>query len=554
MILRIGLLTAFAAASIFFFVTVGISDGHSASFNFPWAVQYLDTFEMGAFLPRHLPGLWDGLGGFDFFFYAPIPFWFVAAFVSPICVGCSPVTEFVLGIAVLWLFSGCTFYFFARRYFDRQGAIVGAFVYLLLPYHLWIDWFIRQAVGEFVAYAFLPLMALGIDAVRVRAGSGWVLSIGVAGVALSHLPTALLAAHVLGFVTICIVAQKIRAKDQPLKFLASVAGWAVLGGLASSFYWLPAVALLDTVSSSALYSEYNHAERWLFGLRFDQPNPIFSQIVFYSFLVVIPFIFASAVLSRGAMLMWALVPVVLSVFLNLEVADFIWKNWIINKVQFPWRMMVFVDFSAAIATTFVLMNMSVLRRMRTVSVLLLCATFPIYIMVSVTVATLSTSFEKDNDWSGAIEYLSPEMLDVVKTRSNVDLGNSIVQSKTAVAMAAIVADTADMSAAFQSFEIGPRRVEVVPASDVQRLSVPLQYWALWRAEIEGSGPLELSVNPEFGTIDVLAPEDGFQGRKITLTLPYQTSERVGFAISGIAVLLLALMMFNARPSRSVRRA
>ena len=82
MILRIGLLTAFAAASIFFFVTVGISDGHSASYNFPWAVQYLDTFNLSSFLPRHLPGLWNGLGGYDFFFYAPIPFWFVAAFVE----------------------------------------------------------------------------------------------------------------------------------------------------------------------------------------------------------------------------------------------------------------------------------------------------------------------------------------------------------------------------------------------------------------------------------------------------------------------------------------
>ena len=554
MILRIGLLTAFAAASIFFFVTVGISDGHSASYNFPWAVQYLDTFNLSSFLPRHLPGLWNGLGGYDFFFYAPIPFWFVAAFVSPICFGCSPETEFVLGTAVLWLFSGCTFYFFMRRYFDRQGAIVGAFVYMLLPYHLWIDWFIRQAVGEFVAYAFLPLMALGIDTVRVRAGSGWALSIGVAGVTLSHLPTALLAAHVFGFVSICIAMQKIRANDEPLRFLASVSGWAVLGGLVSCFYWLPAVALLESVSSSALYTEYNHAERWLFGLHFDQPNAIFSQIVFYSFLVVLPFIFASAVLSRGAVLMWALVPVSLAVILNLEVSEFIWKNWIIRNVQFPWRLMLFVDFSAAIAITFILMNKSVLRRMRAVSVLLLCAAFPIYIIVSVTVATLSTRFEKDSDWSGAVEYLSPEMLGVVKTRSNVDLGNSIVQSRTIVAMAAIASDTADMAAAFQSFESGPRRVEVIPASNIQLLSVPVQYWELWHAELEGGGLLELLPNPDFGTVDILAPENGFQGRKITLTIPYQTSELVGFAVSGIAALLLALMLFNAQFSKLTRRA
>ena len=82
----------------------------------------------------------------------------------------------------------------------------------------------------------------------------------------------------------------------------------------------------------------------------------------------------------------------------------------------------------------------------------------------------------------------------------------------------------------------------------------MQYWELWHAELEGGGPLELLPNPDFGTVDILAPENGFQGRKITLTIPYQTSELVGFAVSVIAALLLGLMLFNAQFSKSTRRA
>ena len=110
-----------------------------------------------------------------------------------------------------------------------------------------------------------------------------------------------------------------------------------------------------------------------------------------------------------------------------------------------------------------------------------------------------------------------------------------------------------MHANFLSFESGPRRVEVIPASDIQLLPVPVQYWELWHAELEGGGPLELLPNPDFGTVDILAPENGFQGRKITLTIPYQTSEMVGFVVSITAVLLLALMMFYQQLSRSTRR-
>jgi len=157
----------------------------------------------------------------------------------------------------------------------------------------------------------------------------------------------------------------------------------------------------------------------------------------------------------------------LTVSPNLEVSETIWKNWIINKVQFPRRLMVFIDLSAAITITL---------------------------------------------------------------------------------------ETAEMHTNFLSFESRPRRVEVIPASAIRLLSVLVQYWELWHAKLEGGGLLELLPNPDFRTIDILALENDSQGRKIALTIPYQISEVVGFAVSVIAALLLGLMLFNAQFSKSTRRA
>ncbi len=205
-------------AGVIAFLLMGFPAGHSASFNYPWAAQYVQAFGLDALLPRHLPGLWAGLGGYDFFFYAPLPFWLDAAVVSPLCVGCSTEAAFVLTTALIWVASSVTCYLFLRRYFGARHAVFGAIGYAVLPYHLVIDWFARQAIGEFAAYAFIPLVAFGFDALRLKEPRGWVLSLGVAGTALCHLPTALLAAHVFGVVALAMLWHKLRRQQQPGAF------------------------------------------------------------------------------------------------------------------------------------------------------------------------------------------------------------------------------------------------------------------------------------------------------------------------------------------------
>lgn len=553
MILRTSLLAALIAAGLFAFVAAGFSDGHSAKFNDSWMIHYIDAFGWDTLLPRHLPGLWAGLGGYDFFFYGPLPFWFIAAFISPICSGCLPATEFVLGAAVFWLLGGGTFYLFARRYFAPRYAIFGALVYAALPYHLWVDWFIRQAVGEFAAYAFLPLLAFGLDAIRLRQRHGWTLSIGVAGITLCHLPTALLGVHVFGAIALLITWQKWRNKDNAIGFFMAIMGWSALGGLLCAFYWLPAVALLDLVSTDVLYTGHYTAERWLFGLHFDQPDRSFAQIILFSFLAVLPFIVVSSVPflpPQNALRMWIFVPVILSLLLNLELSAFVWRAWIIQKVQFPWRLMVFVDFSGAIAVAFAVMITATrfvpINKARVLIVLVLLSAVPTAKVVSSGIGWAATEYNAPVNWAGAGEYLSPEMLAVIRDRRAVGNDYALTQREIALEIQKISQEIPATNLAAMAFKSATRHATLTPLRDASRVSVPLQYWSLWRAELDANTPLKLSANPMLGTIDIHAPDGGFQGRTVTLTLPYQPSEKLGFAASILSLLLLVAFVFNAR--------
>lgn len=93
-----GLALLAAGCVVVLIMGVGMSEGHSAYLNMSWFLQYREVLLQGR-LPRHLPDLWGGLGGLDFFFYGHLPY-LVASLLSPLCVGCSDQQVFSLAVGV----------------------------------------------------------------------------------------------------------------------------------------------------------------------------------------------------------------------------------------------------------------------------------------------------------------------------------------------------------------------------------------------------------------------------------------------------------------------
>ena len=76
--------------------------------------------------------------------------------------------------------------------FSAAAACIAAIVYLLLPYHLEIDLWRRQAFGEFTAYLWIPLILIFTRRI-VSSSRGFTgLAASYAGLLYTHIPVALL--------------------------------------------------------------------------------------------------------------------------------------------------------------------------------------------------------------------------------------------------------------------------------------------------------------------------------------------------------------------------
>ena len=84
-------------------------------------------------------------------------------------------------------------YLLAREFWGELGGVISGLFYTYAPYHA-IDVYVRGAVGEFWAMAFLPLVFYGLYKLfREKWWGVIVAALGFGGVILSHNLTAMMA-------------------------------------------------------------------------------------------------------------------------------------------------------------------------------------------------------------------------------------------------------------------------------------------------------------------------------------------------------------------------
>src|SRR5512137_1607293 len=112
-------------------------------------------------------GIWLPSWGPDWAFGYGYPFWIVygplATFVGELLhhfvgSGFEESVKAVLGLSIL--LSGLAMYGFVRSWLGRNAGLVAAIAFMAIPYHL-VDVYVRTALAESVALAFLPLALWG---------------------------------------------------------------------------------------------------------------------------------------------------------------------------------------------------------------------------------------------------------------------------------------------------------------------------------------------------------------------------------------------------------
>ncbi len=130
-------------------------------------------------------GIWFARWGPDWAFGYGYPFWIVygplATFLGELFhhfggLDFEASVKAVLGLSVI--LSGLAMYGFARSWLGRGAGLVAAVAYMTIPYHL-VDVFVRAAMAESLALAFLPLALWGFRETVTRPRPAAVIGAGI---------------------------------------------------------------------------------------------------------------------------------------------------------------------------------------------------------------------------------------------------------------------------------------------------------------------------------------------------------------------------------------
>ncbi len=332
-------LIAAAAVLIWAPTLVAAQAGDSASYDLNWSRQFTAALAAGHPYPRWTATSFGGLGAPVFYFYPPLPFWVTAglSIASGGLLGAAAALK--AGELAFLLVSGWGLFAWQRGRAGDAGALAGALVFMLAPYHL-DDHYLRGAFAEFAAIALLPLLAIGLEraASGARLGPLW-LAGAWAAVILCHLPIALLA----GVLVIAPhgVWMIWREPGRRAAAAARIAFALATGAGLAAIYVVPALTLQGAIS----------AEYW-WGGRFQVGDRLLVNLggwpsafePFFGFLSAGEAAVALVLVWRGwgrrdaEARLWG--GIVVTTFLVIAgLVPGFWSLPMMAKVQFPWRAM-----------------------------------------------------------------------------------------------------------------------------------------------------------------------------------------------------------------------
>lgn len=332
------------------------------------------SLSQGLFPVRWVEDLGYGFGYPIFNFYSPLPY-YLGGVINLIGFNALDAAKimFVVGI----LLSSVTMYYFAKKILGSLPALVASLIYLYFPYHA-VNIYVRGAVGELFAYAFLPgvflcaylLFEYHSSEKKISAIKTLLLSFFVFLVIISHNLTAFMM-FLLLFAFSCLSFFFVKQKKA---FALSIFYGCFVGILLSSFYLIPAVfeAKYTNVSSQVgggadfrdhfvCLSQY-WSSQWGFGgstkgcldglsFKLGKQNIILLLFSFalFSFLLIKK----RSKFTKLAMLNYFLLAVCL--FLTLSLSKFVWQTIpFMEYLQYPWRFINFISlFTSFAAAVFV---------------------------------------------------------------------------------------------------------------------------------------------------------------------------------------------------------
>ena len=303
-----------------------------------WQAHFAEAFVGGEVYPRWLPDLNQGFGSPAFFIYPPLGQWMgvITERLLP-GVGAAGLRLMIALTFALTLSGLGTFAWLRLTGVAITGALVGAFAWLLLPYHAYLDLYQRGAFAELVAMSALPWGMFFAHAVQQGRFLGWAgLTISLSALLYANAPTAL-----VGGPFLCLYSGFLAERGKWLRHWALV-GSAGLVALALAGAWLgPALTHVALVNHKILFNDVYQPSNYLIFSSSPWPNQgvrIAATLIFLLHAGIFALVLISGGSGRGRRV---LIGAMLLLFLVMtEVSRPFWAPdmpW--SKIQFAWRLL-----------------------------------------------------------------------------------------------------------------------------------------------------------------------------------------------------------------------
>lgn len=335
----------------FYFIplsTSGYPHGHDLFFHFSRIQGSVELLKVNHWSLDILPGFFYDFGYAVGLFYSTGLLWIPIILNTLGLSFISSYKVFILFITVLTSFS---MYYTSHKLFkNHRISFVSTLFYVFNVYRNYTDLYERAAIGEFIAFAFIPLVFYGLYSVVVeKKKSIWPLSMGMLGLILSHTLSTLLT---LVFILIFLILN-LKSVITNRKSIMYLFGSALITLLLSAYYWIP---MLEMMASD----QFNYQYPWT-SINQNVLTSVSSMVYINHESSIFPYgieLYALIIVFIGILRLYSkwkhhkfIVFSVLSGGVALGIATNIipveWYSFL-NFMQFPWRMFVFVNYFIAI--------------------------------------------------------------------------------------------------------------------------------------------------------------------------------------------------------------
>jgi hypothetical protein len=357
----LALLTLLAGLSLFQFQ---IMSGHDALEYLPRATEFYEGLRAGQLFPRWAPDLSAGYGQPFFSFNPPLFYYLAALFHAP---GLSFIAAQNLALLALLCVAGLGMYRLAAEFYGPRGGLVAAVAYLFAP-SLLVTLYVRHALADFAAFAFIPWALWGLYRFA-RDRHALALLIGAVSQALlllSSNPVALIA-----FPALLLFLGWLACAERSGRVLLRGIWCLALGVGLAAFFWLPALAERRFVHLSRLlegYLDYRHHfvypqqffhSPWGYGLSLagTEDGMSFALGPVHLLLTIAALLLLRRVRRThprgGLVVSFSLLLLLLAAFLASRGAMFLWE-WLplLHYLEFPWRLLSLAAVSTALLCGF----------------------------------------------------------------------------------------------------------------------------------------------------------------------------------------------------------